>query len=94
VTIVWSPRSIEHLASLRKHIAREDPAAAGRVAETLLHAVERLAQFPNTGRPGRIAGTRELVVPRTRYIIPYRVRPARIEIVGVLHERQRWPTQR
>jgi plasmid stabilization system protein ParE len=39
-----------------------------------LGAVERLAELPNLGRPGRLAGTRELVVPSTKYLIPYRLR--------------------
>ena len=91
MTIVWSPRAIHHLARLRSHIARENPQAARRVAETLVHAVERLAKMPNLGRPGRIAGTRELVVPGTPYIIPYRPRGDRLEVIAVFHARQQWP---
>src|SRR5437868_4762505 len=56
-----------------------------------LAAVDRLAQMPNLGRPGRVPGTRELVVPGTRYVIPYRVRAERLEIIAVFHGRQRWP---
>ena len=89
--IVWSPRAIGHLDSLRSYIARENPDAAARIATTLLNAVERLASFPNAGRPGRVAGTREHVVPGTRYIVAYRVRTTRIEIIAVFHGRQRWP---
>jgi addiction module RelE/StbE family toxin len=89
--IVWSPRAIGHLDGLRSYIARENPDAAARIAATLLNAVERLASFPNAGRPGRVAGTRELVVPATRYIVAYRVRTMRIEIIAVFHARQRWP---
>lgn len=91
MTIAWSPRAIGHLAELRAYIARESPDAAARVAKTLLAAVDRLAALPNLGRPGRVTGTRELVVPGTRYIIPYRVREERLEIIAVFHERQRWP---
>ena len=91
MTVVWSPRAIGHLAALRAHIARETPGAAARTATTLLAAVDRLAELPNLGRPGRVSGTRELVVPGTRYIIPYRVRGERVEIIAVFHGRQRWP---
>jgi addiction module RelE/StbE family toxin len=91
VTIVWSPRAIEHLAHLREYIARDNPNAANRVASALLEAVERLAQLPNLGRPGRVAGTRELVVPGTPYIVTYRLRRDRLEVVGVFHARQKWP---
>jgi toxin ParE1/3/4 len=91
VTVVWSPRATAHLAHLRAYIARENPAAAGRVAMALLAAVERLAELPNLGRPGRVFGTRELVVPGTPYVIPYRLRGGRLEIIAVFHGRQRWP---
>jgi addiction module RelE/StbE family toxin len=91
VTIVWSPRAIEHLAHLREYIARDNPAAASQTASALLPAVERLAQLRNLGRPGRVAGTRELVVPGTPYIISYRLRRDRLEVVGAFHGRQKWP---
>jgi len=91
VTIVWSPRAIEHLAHLRAYIARDNPKAANRIASGMLEAVERLAELPNLGRPGRVAGTRELVVPGTPYVIPYRLRADRLEVIAVFHARQKWP---
>jgi toxin ParE1/3/4 len=91
VTIVWSPRAIEHLTHLRSYIASDNPNAANRIASTLLEAVERLAELPNLGRPGRVAGTRELVVPGTPYVIPYRLRGERLEVIAVFHGRQKWP---
>ncbi len=91
MTVVWSPRAIGHLAELRAYISRENPAAAARTGAMLLAAVDRLADFPNLGRPGRVSGTRELAVPGTRYVVPYRVRGERLEIVAVFHERRRWP---
>ena len=89
--IVWSPRAITHLAGLRAYIARDNPNAAGRIATTLLAAVERLAELPNLGRPGRVAGTRELIVPGTPYVMPYRLRGDRLEIIAIFHGRQQWP---
>jgi addiction module RelE/StbE family toxin len=91
VIIVWSPRAVEHLAQLRSYIARDNPTAATRIANTLLAAVERLAELPNRGRPGRVAGTRELIVPGTPYVIPYRLREDRLEVIAVFHGRQKWP---
>jgi toxin ParE1/3/4 len=91
VTVVWSPRAVGHLADLRAYIAHENRGAAARMATTLLAAVDRLAELPNLGRPGRVSGTRELVVPSTQYVIPYRVRGERLEIIAVFHARQRWP---
>ena len=91
MTITWSPRAIEHLAHLRAHIARDNPKAATRIADTLLEAVERLAELPHLGRPGRVAGTRELIVPGTSYVIAYRVRGDRLEVIALFHARQKWP---
>jgi toxin ParE1/3/4 len=91
VNIVWSPRAVGHLADLRAHIARERPDAAGRIASTILDSVERLAEWPNLGRPGRVPGTRELVIPGTPYVIPYRLRSERLEVIAVFHGRQKWP---
>jgi toxin ParE1/3/4 len=91
VTVVWSPRAIGHLVDLRAYIARENPGAASRTAATLLAAVDRLAQLPNLGRPGRVSGTRELVVPGTPYVVPYRLRGELLEIIAVFQGRQAWP---
>ena len=91
MTIVWSPRAIDHLVHLRAYIAQDSPKAAHRIAAIILEAIDRLATLPNLGRPGRVAGTRELVVPETPYVIPYRLRGDRLEVIAVFHARQKWP---
>jgi toxin ParE1/3/4 len=91
MTVVWSRRAVQHLIHLRKYISEESPSAAASVAQRILDCVARLAEHPAIGRPGRIAGARELVVPQTLYIIPYRVRGDSLAIVAVFHQRQRWP---
>jgi plasmid stabilization system protein ParE len=60
-------------------------------ALTLLAPVERLAELPNLGRPGRLSGPPELVMPGTRYVKSFRVHGEPLEIIAVFHERQRWP---
>jgi len=76
--------------ALRARLA--DPAAAKRVALHILYCVEGLlAEHPKLGAPGRVPGTRELVIPKTPYIIPYRVRGTKIEIARVYHTSRRWP---
>jgi plasmid stabilization system protein ParE len=92
MTLIWSPESIHDLISLRAHIAEHDSAAAKRVALHILYCVEHLlAENPKLGRPGRVPGTRELIIPDTPYIVPYRVRQSKIEIVRVYHASRRWP---
>ena len=89
--IVWSRRAIANLIALRDYIAQNNPRAAAAVAARILETVHLLALYPHIGRPGRVTGTRELVVSGTPYIVPYRVRPNRVEVVAIFHGRQRWP---
>jgi len=89
--IVWSPRALQHLDEIRRFIARDQPAAAAAIAACVRRSVEHLGSLPGRGRPGRVPETRELVVPRTPYIVPYAVRDDTIEILAVLHSARRWP---
>ncbi|CAN7725823.1 type II toxin-antitoxin system RelE/ParE family toxin [Variovorax sp. LjRoot290] len=73
------------------YIATDDLAAARLVVERILESVALLAHQPGLGRPGRVAGTRELIVPKTRYIVPYRVRGDVVEILRVFHTSRRLP---
>ena len=58
-----------------EYIAQDNPAAAQLVVHRIVAAIKLLSENPALGHPGRIPGTRELVVPNTRYIVPYRVNP-------------------
>ncbi len=90
--ILWSLKAIQDLDSLRAYIAEESPAGAQRVVLRILHDVEDLLpNHPQMGRPGRVPGTRELVIPRTPYIVPYRVQRETIQILRVYHSARRWP---
>jgi len=87
----YAPRYFRRLEDIRERIAAENPTAALRLIERIRAAVTRLATSPALGRPGRAAGTRELVIPRTPYIVPYRVTGAVVQIITILHGAQRWP---
>ena len=89
--LLWAPGAIEDLKQLRAYIARDNPRAAIDIAAKILAAVERLPEFPASGRPGRVPNTRELVVPGTPLVIPYTVTDRGIEIIAVLHGARRWP---
>ena len=89
----WLRIARANLNAEADYIAQESPAAAGRLVLRLVQAVERLKTHPAMGRPGRVSGTRELVVPGTPYVIPYRVRGDSIEIIRVLHSARRWPEE-
>jgi toxin ParE1/3/4 len=89
--VVWSRRAIRHLVYLREYIEKDSEQNAALVAKRILKAVDLLQSHPEMGRPGRVVGTRELVVPGTPYLIPYRVRRERLELIAVFHGRQKWP---
>ena len=92
MNLIWSPEAIDDLASLRSYISESDPTAARRVALHILHHVEIvLAENPEIGRVGRVAGTREAIVPKTPFVVPYRVREGTLEILRVYHAARRWP---
>ncbi|HXQ83582.1 MAG TPA: type II toxin-antitoxin system RelE/ParE family toxin [Xanthobacteraceae bacterium] len=92
MNIVWSPEAVQDLISLRAYIAEESLAGAQRVVLRILNDVEHLLpDNPHMGRPGRVPGTRELVIPQTPYIVPYRVRGEAIQILRVYHGARRWP---
>jgi plasmid stabilization system protein ParE len=91
VKIVWTRRAGEYLDREKASIAERDPAAARRTAARILTAIDRLGRHPNLGRPGRVPGTRELVVPRTPYIVPYRVKGDTVQILRIFHTSRRWP---
>ena len=73
------------------NIAAHDTPAATVVVKRVLDAVSMLGEQPGLGRPGRVAGTRELIVAKTRYIVPYRVRGNTVEILRVFHTSRRLP---
>jgi len=92
--LAWTPHAVEDLRSLRNYIAQENPNAGAVMAATIVALVaQQLSKFPHSGREGRIEGTLELVVPRTPYIVPYRVTGDTVSILAVHHASRRWPEQ-
>ena len=91
--IKWLATALRNLEEEAEFVARENPAAAQALVQHIHAAVNHLEANPQLGRPGRIHGTRELVVAGTRYVVPYRVRPEldRIEILRVFHTSRRLP---
>ena len=83
------PAAADDLENIRDYIADDSPAAAERVAGSLLYAMQGLTVAPQRGRLGRWPNTRELVVPP--YVIPYRVRGQTVEILRVFHSAREWP---
>jgi toxin ParE1/3/4 len=89
--IKWLKTALKNLEDEIGYIASDDPVAARQVARRITDAVALLATQPSMGRPGRVSGTRELLVSKTRYLIPYRARRGVIEIMRVFHASRRPP---
>ncbi len=92
MNILRLPKAIEDLTSLRSYIAEDDPAAARKLVLHIMHSVQQLLpDNPQMGRPGRVPGTRELVISKTPFIAPYRLQRNVIQILRVYHGARRWP---
>jgi toxin ParE1/3/4 len=91
VRLVWTQRALEDRRAIFDYIEADDPRAAVTVDERIATAVQRLVDFPQSGRPGRVEGTRELVVSRTPYIAPYLVDGDVVRILRVIHGARIWP---
>jgi toxin ParE1/3/4 len=91
--LVWTPRTQRSLRDIARYLTQFNPIAALSMVRLLRAAPQQLLQHPASGRPGRIDGTRELLITGTSYILPYRVRQDAIEILAVLHTSRQWPDQ-
>ena len=91
--VAWTRLALADLDSAYSYITEERPSAAVRMIERIAGAIRAVARHPEIGRPGRVSGTRELIVSGTPFIIPYRVKAKRVELLAVIHGARRWPDQ-
>ena len=89
--VIWFKSAVLDLKSVRDYITQDNPRAAQQVVQRIKDKVSLLSEQPGIGRPGRVSNTKELLVDRTPFILPYRVRDNKIEILRVLHTSRRWP---
>lgn len=87
----WLRRAARDLDAEVAYVAKENPAAATEIALYIDLKVSLLAEQPAMGRPGRVLGTRELVIDRYPYIVPYRVAGPEVHVLAVFHSRRRPP---
>lgn len=87
----WSILAEEDLNRILDYIATDSLRAAISLDMEINTQIKRLEHFPESGRLGRIQGTRELVINRTPYIVAYCVKDKSICILRILHGAQQWP---
>jgi toxin ParE1/3/4 len=79
------------LAELVAYIASDNPIAAYRVHDEIRKQTNLLAKHPEMGRPGRVRGTRELVVTGTPYVAADRFAGDVLTVLRLLHGARLWP---
>ncbi len=89
--LTWSPEARVDLREMVLYLADKNPYAARALYERIEIVAAKLVDTPYIGRPGRVPGTRELVIMNTPYILPYQIRSDCIEILRVYHSARRWP---
>lgn len=90
-SVRWLRNASINLATIIEYIAERNDVAASELQDEIERATSQLPQHPYLYRRGRVPGTREIVV-HPNYLIVYRILPAVIEIVAVLHSRQQYPS--
>lgn len=89
--IKWLRTARKNLDAATSYIAKDDPEAAKKMYAHIRKSVDTLGEHPEMGRPGRIFGTRELVISGYPFIVPYRIRGREVQILRVFHTSQRLP---
>ena len=87
----WSAYAQADRIAIFDYIEADSPQAAIAMDERIREQVELLVRFPQSGRKGRVEGTRELVISRAPYIVAYRIGGDTVGILRVLHAARRWP---
>jgi toxin ParE1/3/4 len=91
VKIRWTLPAANQLRKIFEYIADDNPGAAARTVQRIRKAIIQAARMPHAARVGRVAGTREVVVPGTSYVVAYRVLEDMIHVLAILHGAQAWP---
>ena len=92
MNVKWTNPAAHDLRHIQDYVARENAVAAASLVQRIFEVTERqLSAFPNSGRTGRVIGTRELVISGTAYITCYRIRNGEVEVLAVIHGARRWP---
>jgi addiction module RelE/StbE family toxin len=90
--IEWTEQATRQLDQAYDYIALSNSdAVAVQITMQIVASVQQLVAFPMLGRPGRVPGTRELIIPDTPFIAAYAIEKARIVILAVYHGAQQWP---
>lgn len=91
MSIRWLPQAQSNRLEQLDYIAQDKPLAAIGQDEQIERQINMLLAHPKMGRPGRVTGTRELVISGTPFVVIYRLQEQSIEVLRLLHSAQQWP---
>jgi len=90
--IEWTEQAARQLDQAHDYIALSNSQdVAAQITMHIAASLQQLATFPMSGRPGRVPGTRELVVSNSPFVVAYSVQKERIVILAIYHGAQQWP---
>lgn len=87
----WTEIAADDLQSVHQYLSERSPTEADAMIERILASIDVLEQYPNLGRPGRLRGTRELVIAGTPFIVFYQLQRDQVFILSVVHGARKWP---
>jgi toxin ParE1/3/4 len=90
----WSPAAGDDLEEALAFAATQGPGQAARLTAAVNEALVQLQAFPALGKPGRLSGTREYLLPELPYFLPYTVEGNGLAILRLIHTARRWPERR
>ena len=88
--VLWTPEAERDRSEIIDYIAEESPRAAARMDALFGDAAVKLGRFPQLGRPGKIAATRELI-PHEHYRLIYQIEAGAVWILALVHTSRQWP---
>jgi len=89
----WTTPAREQFVQAHRYIAEDNRAAAARVADKIWKSTQLLGRHPMAGRAGRVAGTRELAIRGTPFVVAYRLEKNEVRILAVMHAARKWPDE-
>jgi toxin ParE1/3/4 len=92
--LVWSPLALKRVNEIADYIAEDDPEAARLWLVDIFGAVERLGDWPESGRVVPEVGRKNIrEVLHGKYRVVYRVEAKQVSILTVRHGRQILPLE-
>jgi toxin ParE1/3/4 len=90
--IKWQPQAVCDLAGIVTYITSQHSDAGPKTVQRIIHFITaQLDTAPLSGKAGRVVGTRELVVPRSPFVVVYRMHQEAIDILSIRHHARLWP---